>query len=88
MLIIIFFSLAEIHVTYNPKWVIGYHLLTGYLLSTHWIKPDFDDVKKYAGLWHTDNKEDLLVHHDMKNDKKRIINRCSFFGFEILIYYY
>uniref|UniRef100_A0A915PDB3 Nudix hydrolase domain-containing protein n=2 Tax=Meloidogyne TaxID=189290 RepID=A0A915PDB3_9BILA len=73
-------DVSEIHVTYNPKWVIGYHLLTGYLLSTHWIKPDFDDVKKYAGLWHTDNKEDLLVHHESKDDKKRIINRCSFFG--------
>uniref|UniRef100_A0A914KXE9 Nudix hydrolase domain-containing protein n=1 Tax=Meloidogyne incognita TaxID=6306 RepID=A0A914KXE9_MELIC len=79
MLIIIYF-LAEIHETYNPEWVTGCHLLKGYLLSTYWIKPDYEDVKKYAGLWHTDNKEDFLVHHESKDDKKRIINRCSFFG--------
>nr|CAD2183457.1 unnamed protein product [Meloidogyne enterolobii] len=79
MLIIIYF-LAEIHEPYNLKWVIGYHLKTGYLLTTYWIKPDYEDVKKYAPFWHTDNKEDFLVHHDKDNHEKRIINRCSFFG--------
>nr|CAD2133894.1 unnamed protein product [Meloidogyne enterolobii] len=73
-------DVSEIHETYNPEWVTGCHLLKGYLLTTHWIKPDYENVKKYAPLWHTDNKEDFLVHHDKDNHEKRIINRCSFFG--------
>ncbi|CAK5014713.1 unnamed protein product [Meloidogyne enterolobii] len=77
-----FYILAELYGPYEPVQVVGLHLLRGYLPACDWIRPDFEDVKKYAKLWHTDNKEDLVIHHDIGNDEKRIIDRCSFYGFE------
>ena len=77
-----FYILAEFYGPYKPVKVVGLHLLRGYLPACDWIKPDEEDVKKYAKLWHTDNKEDLIIHHDIGNDEKRIIDRCSFYGFE------
>jgi len=81
-MLIIFTFLAEFYGPYKPVKVVGLHLLRGYLPACDWIKPDEEDVKKYAKLWHTDNKEDLIIHHDIGNDEKRIIDRCSFYGFE------
>uniref|UniRef100_A0A915M3I5 Uncharacterized protein n=1 Tax=Meloidogyne javanica TaxID=6303 RepID=A0A915M3I5_MELJA len=73
-------DVSEFYGPYKPVKVVGLHLLRGYLPACDWIKPDEEDVKKYAKLWHTDNKEDLIIHHDIGNDEKRIIDRCSFYG--------
>uniref|UniRef100_A0A915NGM8 Nudix hydrolase domain-containing protein n=1 Tax=Meloidogyne floridensis TaxID=298350 RepID=A0A915NGM8_9BILA len=71
---------AELYVKYNPTKVFGLNLARSYLPSSHWIKPDLEDVNLYKDLWHSDNKLDLLPDHEKGNDKQRVINRCSFYG--------
>nr|CAD2179619.1 unnamed protein product [Meloidogyne enterolobii] len=73
-------DLSELYVKYKPTEVFGLNLARSYLPSSHWIKPDLEDVNLYKELWHSDNKLDLLPDHEKGNDKHRVINRCSFYG--------
>uniref|UniRef100_A0A1I8BR00 Nudix hydrolase domain-containing protein n=1 Tax=Meloidogyne hapla TaxID=6305 RepID=A0A1I8BR00_MELHA len=77
-------DLSEHYSKYEPKNVFGENLARSHLLSSYWSEPDLDLFKGkkevYKGLWHSNNKKDILPHHDIGNDEHRIVDRCSFYG--------